>query len=163
MINQEEFDKKINGITKRAIYPIQKFMFVNDVISASTAYTIGAITKDVIVGLLDNTILPIIKFIGNTNHISNIKNYINVDNNIQWISLILTHTGNIIWFFFLWLATTILSYVFLEHVFNRAILKLQTTIPDDEVPKFLKANEIDKKGKDDLINYHTYMKLQGTP
>jgi len=29
-------------------YPIQKFMFVNNVISASTSYTIGAITKDML-------------------------------------------------------------------------------------------------------------------
>lgn len=158
MPDQEEFNEMVETIKQRSIYPIQKFMFVNNVISASTSYTIGAITKDMIIGILDNTIHPIISFIGKTRFVDNIS--LLMKSQTMWASVILDHAGNIMWWIFLWLATTLLSYFVLEHIFNRVILKMNTTVPDDEMSEFIRSNFLNKNKDFSKKTYDNYINSQ---
>lgn len=138
VLPQEEFNDVVDNLSNSRFYPIQKFFFVHEVLNYATATTIGGITKDTILAILENLFLPVIGFIGKTGIATTIGNQIKEKSQI--VSVILTNFGNIIWWCFIWIATSILAYWILEHILHRWFLNMKTTIPNDQLSGFVKSN-----------------------
>lgn len=118
-------------------YEFQKFMYANDIIVAAVGFTIGMVTKDMIMSVLHDIFIPVFLGIGSLQSIKSLKN--SAMANIPGLSMLTIQFGNILWTVFVWFLTILLTFLILEYFFNRFILGLKTMVPEEEKQNFILA------------------------
>ena len=113
----------------------QKFMYTNNVVVAAAGFSIGVITKEFIVNILQNAVLPVVLFfLSQFTVLQKVRTEMFRRASRWTIAFnVLERTGIIAWLTFTWLATIILTYLVLEHLLNRTIIRMRTHMsPEDE-------------------------------
>ena len=157
-IGTQDVIREIRGRYNSYYYEFQKFMYTNDIVVAAVGFTVGIVTKDMIMSVLNEIFIPIFLYLAHTKKIEKSKKYLL--NNVPGLILFFTSIGNIFWNVLVWFLTIILTFFILEYFFNRSLLGLKTRIPENRKKDFILAR-LDAQGipidEKDYIYYKDYI------
>jgi len=157
-IGAQDVIREIRSRYNSYYYEFQKFMYTNDIVVAAVGFTVGIVTKDMIMSVLNEIFIPIFTFLGHTKKIEKTKKYL-LDN-IPGLIIFFMSIGNIFWNVLVWFLTIILTFLILEYFFNRSLLGLKTRVPENRKKDFILArldaqrNPIDEE---DYLFYKDYI------
>lgn len=111
---------------------LQTFIYKNKLLSASSSFIFGMISKDYIDKILNEIILPLFLSIVSFNTI--IKE---IEKEYPIIYILL----KLVWYTIIWILTIFISFFIIEYILNRNILGLSSTV----ITKEEKSDYIDMK------------------
>jgi large-conductance mechanosensitive channel len=129
--------KGINSTTNNIYQDFREFAIKHNIIGFATGWVIGISTAQLIRSFVVDVIYPIFgtKFPAKYRVIKFGKIKINAGNFV----LELIH----------WVLMLLLIFIFVEYIFNRKIIKMKSTIPDDEIKEVKKIEkELEKETND---------------
>lgn len=135
-------------------HDFQKFMYTNDVVVAASGFSIGAITKEFITGILDQIVLPIVEAIANLSVMRKARKYMYGTLHRRFLAAVTDRVTNVLWLAFVWIATIILTFVVLEYVLNMMFLRMRTHMSKKETRLFNEAKGLvsNKNTKNTNVN-----------
>lgn len=117
----------------------QKFMYTNNVVVAASGFSIGAITKEFITGVLEQIVLPLVGALGELPGMRRVRTKILDLKHRKALRGVLTALGNVLWLMFLWIATIVLTFVILEYFLNMTLLRVRTHMSKADERMFREA------------------------
>lgn len=114
----------------------QAFVFSNNVLVAAAGFSMGAATKECIVGMMSVTVLPALRWLVNTLHVESLA-----------AIPMLAACSQLFGIFVEWMATIAFTFILLEYLLNRTVFGMKSTVKAEEKKDFIKAKaeaKIDK-------------------
>ena len=135
----------INLFLDKFYKDFQEYTYKNQVLIAASGFTIGIATVDLLKGILNDNINPLI-----VNLFKNLLAISPVAKKYPTIFHYLYNLTSILWLFIVWILTIFLSFFVIEYLLNRKIIGLSSSIPIEEKKDFIKE-KIASKDKNNII------------
>lgn len=118
------------SVIQRFHHDLQSFIYHNRLLSTSSGFVFGMISKDYIDKLLNQIVFPLVFGVFSFSKISQ-----NIEKNYPTFFLFLKFIG----FSLIWIMSIFVSFFMLEYILNRKILGLSATVIDEaDKDKYLK-------------------------
>jgi len=135
----------INLFLDKFYKDFQEYTYKNQVLIAASGFAIGIATVDLLKGILNDNINPLI-----VNLFKNLLTISPVAKKYPAIFHYLSNLTSILWLFIVWILTIFLSFFVIEYLLNRKIIGLSSSIPVEEKKDFIKE-KIASKQKNNII------------